>query len=120
MPPRQSPADPLREIHQIGADVLIEPLELSRPGIRDDPGSLRKQPRKRDLRRGGMLLLAEALEQMDHRHVGGARVRCEPWRDGAEIVGAEGRARVDLARQKSRTERAEGNEAESELGAGGE
>ena len=66
----------------------------------------------------GALPLGDTLQQLDHRHVGGACVGSEPRRDAAKVGAAEGRGRVDRARQKARPERAERDEPDSELLAG--
>src|SRR5947208_4941721 len=79
-----------------------------------------EQPGERDLRGRGAFPLDDALQQFDHRHVCGARVRCKARRDAAEVGAAEGRARIDRAGQKTRTKRTEPDEADSNFLAGGE
>jgi len=64
-----------------------------------------ERPGERDLRGRGAFPLGDALQQFDHRHVCGARVRCKARRDAAEVGAAEGRARIDRAGQKTRTKR---------------
>src|ERR1700730_12553722 len=94
--------------------------------IRFPPGSGRLAecaspiPGERDLRRRGLLPPSDALQQIDHRHVGGARVRRKARRDAAKIAAAEGRVRVDLAGRKASTERTKRDEADSEFLTGGE
>ena len=79
-----------------------------------------EQPGERDLRRHGVLPLGDQLQQVDQRHVGGARVRRKARRDAAEVGAAEGRARIDRAGQKTRTKRTKRDEADSKFLAGGE
>src|SRR5207237_1183906 len=97
------------------SEVLFETLELARAWDRHDPGLLGEQPGERNLRGCGLLARGDAGQEVDDGHVGGAWVRGKGWRHIAEVGAAEARAGVDLARQKPRTERAEWDEADSEL-----
>jgi hypothetical protein len=65
------------ELNVSRADVLFEPGELRRARNRHDPGLLRQQPRKRDLRRRGMLPLGERLQPLDEGEIAPPVLLCE-------------------------------------------
>src|SRR6188508_1573662 len=46
-------------------EVLLEAVQLRRPGDRDDPRALRKDPGERDLRRGRALAFRHPTQQLD-------------------------------------------------------
>src|SRR5439155_18903080 len=96
-------------------DVLLQALELRGPGDRDDPGLLGEQPRERDLSRCRVHALCYAREQLDEGAIRFPRLRIETRDAVAEVGAVERRALVDLAREEPLAQRAEGNEADSEL-----
>ena len=53
------------QFHCCRTEVLLETMELRRARNRNDPGFLREQPRKRDLRRRRTLPLSDSSEQLD-------------------------------------------------------
>src|SRR3954462_4355561 len=56
-----------RQLYACCAEVLVEALDLARAWNRNDPGLLRQQPGKRDLRWRGVLSLRHCVEQIDER-----------------------------------------------------
>ena len=74
------------ELDRSSADVLLQAVQLRRPGDRHDPGLLRQQPGERDLRRRRALPLGDRPSQIDQRLVRLARLRREARDDVAEVV----------------------------------
>ena len=96
-------------------DVFLQPLELRRAGDRHDPRLLGEQPGDCDLCRRRTLPLCDAAEQIDECQVRFPRLGIEAGDGVAEVVAVERRAFVDLPGQEALAERAEGDEADSEL-----
>src|SRR5207247_801923 len=93
------------------------PATPARPRAMDQPNPqiLHHQPRQRDLRQRHAFLLGDALQQIDQRDVGGTGVRGEAWGNAAEVLRVELRGRIDLPRKEAGAQRAERNEADSQL-----
>src|SRR5260370_27198582 len=90
-------------------------MKLCRPWNRHDPGFLSQKPGQCDLGGRRVLALSDAAEQIDERPVRLAGIGREP-RDGVAEVGAvESGVLVDLTGEVPLAQRAEGNEADSEL-----
>src|SRR6266542_4941022 len=97
------------------AEVLLEPIQLRRPGDRNEPRLLRQQPRESDLRRRRALPLRDLAEQIDQGLIRLARLRREARHDVSEVVLVERGLLVDLSRQEPLPERAERDEPDPEL-----
>src|SRR4029079_9398548 len=108
-----------RQLDVGGAEVLLQAMKLR--GARDgyDPGLLRQQPRDRDLRRGRLLALRNAREQIDERLVCLQRVRREAREDLSQVVAGELRRLAELAGEKALAQGREGDEPDPQLLAGG-
>jgi len=98
-----------------GCDVLVEPVQLRRPGNRHDPRLLREQPGERDLRRGHAIPPGDPREQLDERTVPPACLEVEARNGIAEVAALERRALIDRAGEKAFAERAERDEPDTEL-----
>ena len=71
------------------ANVFFQPVQLRGAGYRYDPGFLREQPGKSDLRRSGFLARRDLCDQVDERLVRLTGLGREAWRPQM--------ARLDLA-----------------------
>jgi hypothetical protein len=88
-------------------------MQLRGARDRHDPGLPGEEPSERDLGGRRALALSDAPEQIDQRPVRLPGLRGE---DGVAEVGAiERGVLVDLAREVALAQRAEGNEADSQL-----
>src|SRR5215218_5287575 len=105
----------MSELNLRSADVLVQPVELCRSWDWHDPGPLFQQPRKRDLRRSGLLAVCEGLQPLYEREVCLPVLLRESRNDVAEVSSVERRLVVDLAGEKPLTERAERHESDAEL-----
>jgi hypothetical protein len=76
-----------RDVHR--AKIFLQPMQLRRAGDRHDPRLLRQQPGERDLRRGCLLFVGNALEQVNERLVFLHRLRREARKNLAEVIFAE-------------------------------
>ncbi|HTU21809.1 MAG TPA: hypothetical protein VMG10_27470 [Gemmataceae bacterium] len=96
-------------------DVLVQAMQLRGSRYWHHPRLLGKQPRERYLSRRRLLSLRDPAEQLDQ---GLIRLPClrREARDGVAEVGAvELGVLVNLAREEALTQRAVGNEADSEI-----
>src|SRR5918994_1790793 len=97
------------------SDVLVEAVQLRGAGDRNDPRLLGKQPGDRDLGTRHPLLGRDLAEHLDQGLVRLPGLRREARNDVAEVGTVERRVLVDRARQEALAERAEGDEADTEL-----
>ncbi|KAG1243924.1 hypothetical protein G6F65_022102 [Rhizopus arrhizus] len=112
----------LRDPVQIGggqfdggsAQVLFQAMQLGCSGDRHDPGFLRQQPGKCDLRGGYALVPGNLAEQVHQSLVCTDRLRREARYFAAKIVAAESRAVLDGARQEALAQWTEGDETDAE------
>jgi len=101
-------------------DVLLDALEATGAGDRHDPPLLGEQPGQRDLPRGGALGRGEGSHVVDDRGVHVSVLRGEAGDGPADVSLGEGRGGVDGPGEEALAERTERDEADSELGAGGQ
>src|SRR5262249_41025305 len=97
-----------RQLHRNRSDVLLQPMPLRRSRYRDDPGLLRKYPRKRYLGRCRVFALGDAANKVYYRLVRLSILRCKTWDAATEVGSVEGRVLVYLAREKAFSQRAKG------------
>src|SRR4051794_18537235 len=90
-------------------------MQFRRPRNRHDPGLLSEHPGKCDLSNRCLLALSDCLQQIHQRPVRLPSLRRETRYSVAKIVAVKIRVLVDLAREKSLTQRAERNKADPEL-----
>src|SRR4249919_4058689 len=102
-------------MHVGGSEVFLEAMQLGRAGDRHDPGLLRQQPRKRDLRAGDALAPGQRAKLVDEGLVGLARFRREARNLVAEVAAVEARRLVDGAGEEAAAERTERHEADAEF-----
>ena len=88
------------------ADVLVEALQSSGAGDRDDPGLLGEQPGQRDLRGCGVLACGDRAEQVDQGLVRLSSLRREAGDDVAEVGAVERRVLGNRAREEALAQRA--------------
>ena len=93
-------------------------MELGSARDGDDPRLLRQEPGERHLRRRRVLPLADALEKIDQRLVGGHGFGREAWQDRTEIVRREFRFLAHRSGQEPLAERAVADEADAQFLAG--
>jgi hypothetical protein len=86
------------QVNPGGAEIFLETMTFCRARDRYDPGFLRQEPRKRDLRGGRLLLIGKFLEPVDEREIRLAVLLGEARDDIAKIRAVEGGRRVDRAR----------------------
>src|SRR6185312_758772 len=96
-------------------DILLQTMQLRGAGDRHDPGLLCEEPGERDLGGRRVLALSDAPEQIDQPLVRLPGLRSEAGDGVAEVGAVEGGALVDLACEEALAQRAEGNEADSQL-----
>src|SRR5438045_1959289 len=97
------------------SNVLLQAMELR--GARDwnNPRLLCKQPRERDLSRCRLLAFCDLAEQIDQCLIRFARFRRKARQRAAQIRTVEGGVFTNLSREKTSSERAKWNEADSEF-----
>src|ERR1039458_9562778 len=97
------------------ADILLKPMQLRGSGDRSDPRFLSQQPRKRELRRGGLLPCCDLPKYIDQRLVGLPGLRRKTRHNVAEIGAVERRFLGDSARKEALAKRTERAKADAEL-----
>src|SRR5271157_5634772 len=90
-------------------------MQLRGAWDRNSPRLLRKQPGERDLSRCRLLPFCDAAEQVNQGLIRFESLRCEARESAAEVGAVESRVFVDLAREEALSQRAIGNEANSEF-----
>ena len=90
-------------------------MQLRRARDRNHPGFLRQYPGDRDLRRGRVLALRDAGEQIYQRLVRLPIILLEARDTIAEIGAVERGLLVDFTRKEAFSERAKGHKSDSEL-----
>jgi hypothetical protein len=96
-------------------EILFETMHLGRARNWNNPGLLRKQPRKGDLGRCRFLLLCKFAKQIDQRLIRFSILCCKSWNDVAEIGFVEFSAFADLAGEETFPKRTEWNKPDPEF-----
>src|SRR6476661_2704064 len=104
-----------RQLYICGAEVLFETVDLRCSRDRNYPVFLSKHPCQRDLCRRGTFTVGESGNAVDERLIRLARLGGESRNAIAEIVRGELSILVDLACEKSFSERTERDESDPEL-----
>src|ERR1035437_5512471 len=103
------------QLHGSGTDILLQPMQLGGSRDGNDPGLLSEQPGKSNLRVGYALLCGDLAQHIDERLVGLAVLFVEARHHVAKVRLIKGGVCVDGSSQKALAERAEGDEADSQL-----
>ena len=103
------------ELEVGGAEVLLEAVQLARPGDRSDPRLLGQQPGERDLGGRGSVALGHVLEPVEQPLVGLPRVLGEPRDRGPDVALGERGRRVDSPGEEPFAQRAVGDEPDPQL-----
>src|ERR1700721_3836876 len=94
--------------------VLLEVMDMARPGGRHDEIALRQQPREAKMRRGAALGRGMRLQFLDQRQIAGEVVALEARHPAARVALAQRVERGDVAGEKPTAERAVGDKADAQ------
>src|ERR1700736_843406 len=97
------------------SEVFFKTMQLGCARDRNDPRLFCKQPSQCDLSRCRLLLFRESAEEVNQRLIRFTILWGKARDDVAEIRTIELRVLVDLAREKTLTERAKWNESDPEF-----
>src|SRR5208282_2681474 len=97
------------------AEILLQPMQLSRPRNWNDPRFSSKQPGNRDLCRCALLLCRNLAEHVHQSLVRFAILLVEPRNDITEIGAIELRVLVNRTSKETLSQRAEWNKADAKF-----